>query len=216
MFNSPPGTSDAMDLAKMLALLELIEPLARDTFRIWRHTRSGLLSFPLDLPAARAHLAASVYVQMALHPHILHVVGHTEADHAATAADVIEACRMARRAIENALGGQPDLTADPRLQQRKAELIAEARITLQAIACLAPGGVQDPWTDAVTLEKAVTEGVLDAPQLKTNPFARGAVATRIIGGACLAVEVSPETGSSGLPVGEAQRLANVIQKRRQS
>ncbi len=28
MFNSPPGLSDAMDLAKMLAVLELIEPLA--------------------------------------------------------------------------------------------------------------------------------------------------------------------------------------------
>ena len=30
MFNSPPGTSDAMDLAKMLACLDLIEPLARE------------------------------------------------------------------------------------------------------------------------------------------------------------------------------------------
>ena len=28
MFNSPPGTSDAMDLAKMLAALKMIEPLA--------------------------------------------------------------------------------------------------------------------------------------------------------------------------------------------
>ena len=28
MFNSPPGHSDAMDLAKMLAVLQLIEPLA--------------------------------------------------------------------------------------------------------------------------------------------------------------------------------------------
>ena len=27
MFNSPPGLSDAMDLAKMLARLELIAPL---------------------------------------------------------------------------------------------------------------------------------------------------------------------------------------------
>jgi hypothetical protein len=28
MFNSPPGLSDAMDLAKMLAVIALIEPLA--------------------------------------------------------------------------------------------------------------------------------------------------------------------------------------------
>jgi len=41
MFNSPPGTSDAMDLAKMLAILELIAPLANEDFRIWRQTRTG-------------------------------------------------------------------------------------------------------------------------------------------------------------------------------
>ena len=29
--------------------------------------------------------------------------------------DVIEACQMARRAIENALQGAPDMTADPQL-----------------------------------------------------------------------------------------------------
>jgi len=221
MFNSPPGTSDAMDLAKMLAILELIEPLAGPDFRIWRQTRTGLLSFPLDLPAARAHLAASVYVQMALRPHILHVVGHTEADHAATAADVIEACRMARRAIENALEGQPDLTADPRVQQRKEELIREARITLEAIACLASEGAgetgdRDPWTDPETLGRAVTEGVLDAPQLKNNPFARGAVTTRMAGGACMAVEIDSARPVSGSPIGETQRLAHWINQRRQA
>ncbi len=116
MFNSPPGLSDAMDLAKMLAMLDVIEPLAGPKFRIWRQTRTGLLSYPLNPDAARAHLAASVYVQMALKPHIVHVVGYTEADHAATAADVIESCGLARRAIENAIHGAPDLTADPRVQ----------------------------------------------------------------------------------------------------
>jgi methylmalonyl-CoA mutase cobalamin-binding subunit len=60
MFNSPPGLSDAMDLAKMLAVLDLIEPLAGPDFHIWQQTRTGLLSYPLDPDAARAHLAASV------------------------------------------------------------------------------------------------------------------------------------------------------------
>ena len=66
MFNSPPGMSDAMDLAKMLAIQHLIEPLCGPDFRIWTQTRTGLLSYPLDPPAARGHLAASVYLQMAL------------------------------------------------------------------------------------------------------------------------------------------------------
>ena len=117
MFNSPPGLSDAMDLAKMLACLALIEPLVdEDTFRIYRQTRIGLLSHPLDPEAARGHLAASTYLQMALKPHIVHVVGHTEAHHAATAEDVIAACKIARRAIENALAGAPDMQLDPRVQ----------------------------------------------------------------------------------------------------
>ena len=119
MFNSPPGLSDAMDLAKMLACLALIEPLTDETaFRIYRQTRVGLLSHPLDPEAARGHLAASTYLQMALKPHIVHVVGHTEAHHAATAEDVIAACKVARRAIEDALAGAPDMRLDPRVQQR--------------------------------------------------------------------------------------------------
>ena len=136
MFNSPPGLSDAMDLAKMLAVLEMIRPLESPDFRIWRETRTGLLSYPLEIAAARAHLAASIYVQMALKPHIVHIVGHTEADHAATAEDILEAGRMARRVIENALAGQPDMTADPSIQARKQELIQEAQLTLEAIRSL--------------------------------------------------------------------------------
>ena len=74
---------------------------------------------------------------MALQPDIIHIVGHTEADHAATGQDVIEAARMARRAIENAMG-QPDLTADPDVMARKAELVEQAQVTLEAIKSLAP------------------------------------------------------------------------------
>jgi methylmalonyl-CoA mutase cobalamin-binding subunit len=188
MFNSPPGLSDAMDLAKMLAVLELVEPLAGPDFRIWRQTRTGLLSYPLDPSAARAHLAVSVYLQMALHPHIIHIVGHTEAHHAATADDVIESSKLARRAIENALAGQPDMTTDPRLQARCAELVQQAQVALAAIQKLAEPDVHDPLTDPPTLTRAVTSGILDAPQLLNNPFARGQVRTRIVNGACLAID----------------------------
>jgi len=50
MFNSPPGLSDAMDLAKMAAMLRIIAPLEDENFRIWRQTRTGLLSYPLQPP----------------------------------------------------------------------------------------------------------------------------------------------------------------------
>ena len=204
MFNSPPGLSDAMDLAKMLAILELIAPLAGPDFRIWEQTRTGLLSYPLDLPAARAHLAASIYLQMALRPDIIHIVGYTEADHAATAADVIESARMARRVVENALRGAPDLTADPLVQARKAHLIAETRVTLAAIRSLGDPEGADPLTDPTVLSRAVTSGILDAPQLRSNRFGRGQVRTRITGGACLAVD------EAGQPLPEAQRIEQLF------
>ena len=205
MFNSPPGLSDAMDLAKMLACLEMIAPLEREGFRIWRQTRTGLLSYPLDPDAARAHLATSIYLQMALRPHILHVVGHTEAHHAATAEDVIEACKLARRSVENALRGQPDMTTDPAVQQRKEDLVREANVTLEAICALASPDVTDPFTDPATLARAVITGVLDAPHLRNNPFACGQIVIRIDQrGACVAID--PTTGQALL---DKERIAGL-------
>jgi methylmalonyl-CoA mutase cobalamin-binding subunit len=183
MFNSPPGTSDAMDLAKMSAILEMIQPLAGNEFRIWKQTRIGLLSHPLDPDAARGHLAASTYLQMSLKPDVYHIVGHTEAHHAATADDVIEASKIVRRAIQNAMGA-PNMTLTAEVQERKQCLIDEARVTLDVIRKLAGPGVDDPWSDAVTLAQAVRDGVLDAPQLANNKFGRGVIRTRIINGAC--------------------------------
>ncbi|OGO66339.1 MAG: methionine synthase [Chloroflexi bacterium RBG_19FT_COMBO_50_10] len=203
MFNSPPGTSDGMDLAKMLAALQLIAPLASQGFHIWRQTRTGLLSYPLDSNAARAHLATSIYLQMAIKPHIIHIVGHTEAHHAATAEDILSACRMARKAIENSLGGAPDMTADPSIQAQVHHLASEAEITLQAIRHLGANSSADPWADPVVLAKSVALGILDAPQLRNNPFALGQLKTRIINGSCVA------TNPEGLPLGEATRLAHL-------
>ena len=204
MFNSPPGLSDAMDLARMLAILDLIKPLESPDFRVWRQTRTGLLSYPLDPDLARAHLVASVYVQMALRPHIVHVVGHTEAHHAASAEDIIEACKLASRAITNALAGQADMTADPAVQVRRKELVSEAKTTLEAIRRLAEAHIEDPLTHPSTLARAVTSGILDAPQLKNNAFGRGQVQTRIIAGKCLAVD------EIGNPLTENERLKRIL------
>lgn len=187
MFNSPPGLSDAMDLAKMAAMLRIIAPLEDENFRILRQTRTGLLSYPLQPAAARAHLAASIYLQMAVRPHIVHIVGHTEADHAATADDIIEAAQMARRSIENALRA-PDLLADPAVQRRIHTLVQDAHLTLEAIRSLAGADVEDPLTDADVLTEAVKRGIMDAPHLRNNRFARGEIRTSFINGACVTVD----------------------------
>jgi len=213
MFNTPPGSSFQMDLAKMLAKVELIEGLQREGrdgepgYRVFRETRTGLSSLPADLDVAKGHLASSVFLQMALRPHIVHVVAHVEADHAATADDVAEAAQIARGAIRNGLYGQPNMTADPEVQARRAELVEEAWTILDAVRGLAPAGVSDPWADPGTITAAVNIGLIDAAQLRNNPEARGEVAVRIIGGACRSVD--PDTGR---PITERQRVARVLDR----
>ena len=207
MFESPPHLSNRMDLAKALAQVELAESLATNSFRVWRQTRTGLLSYPVDPVQARAHLAQSVVLQMALRPQIVHVVGYCEADHAASAGEVIESCRMAGRVIETALAGSPDMTADPAVQARKAELVLEAQVLIGAIRQLGDG-VPDPLTDPATLARAVQRGLLDAPQLINNRYAPGRICARSIDGAILAVD------PAGKPLSESERIQTILDTER--
>ena len=46
----------------------------------------------------------------------------------------------------------------------------------------------------------MTSGILDAPQLKNNPFARGQIRTQIVNGMCVAVD------ADGHPLSESERL----------
>ncbi len=200
MFQSPPQLSNAMDLARALAIVALSERFAADDFRIWRQTRTGLLSYPVDLRRARAHLAQSVMLQMALRPHIVHVVGYSEANHAASADEVIESAVMAQDVIETALRGTPDMTRDPAVLRRRDELIAETDRLVDAIRALGTGD-EDPLVNPDVLTRAVAEGLLDAPQLVNNPYAPGRVRTRSLDGALWAVD------RAGNPLNEVQRLA---------
>jgi hypothetical protein len=203
MFESPPHLSNAMDLAKCLTQIELAESFADDTFRVWRQTRTGLLSYPVDQVAARAHLAQSVMLQMSVRPHVIHVVGYTEADHAASADEVIESVRMAGYVAEVALRGNPDMISDPCVQERRAELLAETQVLLDAIRALG-SHLDDPLSDPDTLARAVAVGLLDAPQLINNPFACGTVRTRSVGGAIMAVD------GDGAPLSERERVRQVL------
>jgi methylmalonyl-CoA mutase cobalamin-binding subunit len=205
MFETPPLLSNRMDLAKALAQIELAESAATDDFRVWRQTRTGLLSYPVDPVLARAHMAQSVMLQMALRPHIVHVVGYCEADHAATAPEVIESCRMVDRVIGTAMAGNPDMTADPAVQARKRELVREAGVLLKAIRQLGSERLE-PLTDPATLERAVRLGLLDAPQLVNNAYARGRVRVRSIDGAIVAIN------DHGEPQTESERVTMVVDK----
>lgn len=203
MFESPPTLSNKMDLAKALAQIRMAETFVDQDSRIWRQTRTGLLSYPVDVARARAHLAESVYLQMALRPSIVHVVGYTEADHAATAMEVIESAKMTQQVIETALEGQPTMTYDPEVQARVEILVSEAKVLIDAIRSLGAGRVEDPLSDPATLARAVEVGLLDTPQLKRNRFARGEIRTRAIEGAIVAVD------EEGRPISERERIRSL-------
>ncbi len=200
MFGCPGRVSPQMDLAKMLAQIDLVEELEDERFSTLRQTRAGLLSFAADPDVAKGQLAAATVTQMALAPEIVHVVGYSEGDHAARAEEVIESCRIVSGAVRNSLLGLPDATQDPRVQERREELVAETRLTLEAVRSLAQAD-EDGWASPRCLARAIKLGVLDAPHLQGNADAAGTVMTGIVDGAVRPLD--PETCQ---PISEAERL----------
>jgi hypothetical protein len=205
MLNTPGPISAPIDLAKMLAKIELIEDLHDQDFRSYRQVRPGLLSYPVDLAAAKGQLAFSTVLGMMLKPDIVHVVAYCEAQYAATPSEIIKSCKIANRIIQDYMDGFPDdLLNDERIQHRKDELKKEARTLLKVIEGLREGQ-KEPLTSPEVLTKAVMTGLLDAPDLKGNPVAKGEITTDIVDGAC--VTIDPKTGRV-LP--EKERIKRVL------
>jgi len=81
------------------------------------------------------------------------------------------------------------MTQDENIQKRVLELTQEAAVIINEIQRIAPKGTADPLADFGTLSRAVKTGILDAPQLKNNPFGRGIITSRIDDReACIAVD----------------------------
>jgi len=207
MLNTPLGTSPKMDLAKMLAKIELIESLHDHYFVPLRQVRPGLFSYPPDLDLGKGQLASSIYTGMMLKPHIVHVVGFCEADHAATADDIIESCKIVRRVIHDCLLGTLNPLDDKEVLTRKNELVKEAQLLIATIRSLGDESSIDPLIEPVTYVRAVRKGVLDAPHLRNNPIAKGLLRTKMIDGACLAI--NPDTGNQ---IDEITRLGQLGQE----
>lgn len=188
MLNNPAGISPAMDIAKMEAMHSMAEDLVGPDVTILRQLRAGLFSLPPDPDRALGQLASATRTSMALAPDIIHVVGHTEADHAIEADELITACAVVHQVIDDALLGIPDPLADPAVSQRKDRLVDQAATLLDAITNRHPGAVDG---DPDQLGAAVRSGLLDAPHLIGNPAAAGSVVT-VVDGGCDAVD--PTTG----------------------
>ena len=192
MFNTPPGTSPKMDLAKMLAKKELIQSLHDDNFSSLTEVRAGIAHFSSDPFVAKGQLSASAVISLALQPHILHVVGFSEGNHAIKPEELIESCKIIHGVLQNSLHGLPDFSVDSVLQKRKYELIKEAAALIDAIKNSADNSVENPLTDPQTIANAIKSGLLDTPHFKGNPHLCGNISTQLINGAWYAVD--SETG----------------------
>ncbi|MCI0522409.1 MAG: hypothetical protein L0Y37_02025, partial [Bacteroidales bacterium] len=205
MFNNPPGTSPGMDIAKMLAKDELISELKNDSFNVLREVRAGLAHFSSNPSFAQGQLAASAVISLALKPHILHVVGFSEGDHAIFPDELIQSCEIAHGVLHNTLSGMPDLADSKIVIERKNELKDEARYLLEALRKRGEDSGRDPWSDADLIAGAIKDGVLDAPHFKGNKYLCGNIVTGLSDGAWHAID--PTTGSR---IDERTRLRMLI------
>jgi hypothetical protein len=199
MMNVPPEISPEMDIAKMLAKLELISELSNDRFNILRMMRTGLASLSVDEDIAKGELASSITIGMYLKPHIVHVVGYSEAYNVATPSVIIESSKIAKGVIKNCLKGLPGIEDNKKIIKRKEEILKDTKILLETIKSLSDN--IDPLTDVNTLYKAVKMGVLDAENLKGFNPAKGEIKTTIIGGAIRCIDES-----SGEILSEKERI----------
>jgi len=205
MFNNPPGTSAEMDIAKMLAKNELIEGLSDDTFKIFREVRAGLAHFSSNPSFAQGQLAASAVVSLALKPHILHVVGFSEGDHAIFPDELIQSCEIAHGVLHNTLYGMPDLADNQIVRSRKEELKNEAMILLEELRKRGLRESEDPWSDPLSISDAIKTGLLDTPHFQGNPYLYGKITTRLIDGAWYAID-----GETGNKLSEKERVERLL------
>jgi len=204
MFNTPAGNTLNMDLARVLAMKEIVEPLIDKNFEVLRETRAGLAYFTQNEEIAKGQLCASTMIQMSIRPHIMHVVSYSEATHAALPENIIESCTLLKRLIHDSVVGLPDYTKDPLIENRKNEILQEAQVLLDYIIKLGLSqGYEDPLLSPKFLTMIVQKGILDAPQLISNKWALGKIKTRIINGKCLVVD------SSDFPISEKIRLSQI-------
>ncbi|HPT10729.1 MAG TPA: cobalamin B12-binding domain-containing protein [Bacteroidales bacterium] len=206
MFNTPPGTNPLMDLAKMAAKLEMISELEDDSFKIFREVRAGIAHFSPVPFIAKGQLAASAMISLSMKPHILHVVGYSEGDHATFPGELIESCQIVHGVVRNSLNGLPDVWADENILSRKAELVYEAKVLIESLGYLG-ADCDDPKAEPYVIASAIKEGFLDTPHFKGNPHLCGNIITGLVNGAWYAI--NPSTGE---PIDEEFRLRGIINR----
>ncbi len=204
MFNTPVGNTFKWDLARVLAMIDIVFPLVDETFTVFKETRTGLAYLSTDPTVAKGQLAASTMFQLTVQPHIVHVVSFSEASHAAKPKDIIESCKMVNNIVQDGVNNLPDYSQDPKILEQKNKLLFQAQILLDAFEEFGIKlGFENPYLSPICLSKAVEIGLFDAPQIKGFQGAKGEIYTEIIDGKCVAIN------SSGKEIDERQRISEL-------
>jgi len=118
--------------------------------------------------------------------------------------DIIESVKITRKVIENYLYGCPDMKSDKRVKDRKAELIADAKLIIDRIKALdRDKKYEDPLISPAVISKAIRIGILDAPHLCGVKAAKGTIRTMILDGKNITVD------EEGEPITEKNRLDRI-------
>ncbi len=188
MFNTPAGNSFKMDYARILAMIEIVQPLIDNSFEILKETRVGLSYLNSEENQAKGQLCASTLMQMGINPDIIHVVSYSEGTHVAEAADIIESCSLIKKIVIDAYNNLPDFSLDKEIIKRKEELIKEAKTLLDFIILYGKNkGIEEPFLSPEILASIVEEGYLNAPQLRGNKCITRSIETQIIDGKCVVI-----------------------------
>lgn len=185
MFNTPNTLAFSMDLARVMAMVQLVEELADDNFKVYRQVRAGLNYLSPDLDIAKGQLAATTFLAMNIKPHIVHVVGFNEAEHVANPENVIESCKIVRGVIRNLVNDNIDLSKNEEIISRKKNLISEVRY-LEEFICNFYKDYEDPISNAYVIADCIKRGIIDAPHIVKNEKFKGILKTRVIDGRCVA------------------------------
>lgn len=191
-FNKPVETGDYADLAKFYAAREIIRKLkpTATQHNIYLETRAGIEHFSVDQDYAKYQLARTTLLQMLLSPSIIHLVSYCEADHAATADDVIESSKLLRRAVRLFRENHEDIrraAQHPFVEERKNHLIKEASCILEHIAreskyfteqkIQISSDIIPCLSDPCALKSAMNKRIMTAPGIMSEKYRNGDIIT---------------------------------------
>ncbi|MDO4306311.1 MAG: hypothetical protein Q4C77_05710 [Eubacteriales bacterium] len=220
-FNKPATTGDYADLAKMMTGQYFIEQLrpAGNRTRVLYECRSGIEHFSTDQELAKFQLARSTILQMLINPSILHLVSYCEADHVATADDVIESSKILRHAVRLFRENEQDIRRAVKwdvVQKRSDFLKEEVRVVLDELVALSGHRkitnlreYHQYLGQAKTLQGAMQYGIMAAPGITHKKYAHPELLTKI---GEYGVMDCYRNWDDNNPMREKERLADIRKK----